>query len=195
MNSPLTTLVTGGAGFIGSNFVRHLLRCDPSRRVVVLDALTYAGHRRTLADVQDNPRFAFVHGDITDVETVRAVFSDGPFGDGVDEVVRSYDTTVLTTAAGDTNLAGVADLRTADIDGDGRLDVIGWDPEVRVLLALRNAGSTLAPPVGLHTDRDLTAVAGLADMTGDGVPELVFVDVDGRTVHSAATEPATGAAW
>lgn len=88
MNSPSTTLVTGGAGFIGSNFVRHLLRCDPSRRVVVLDALTYAGHRRTLADVQDNPRFAFVHGDITDVETVRAVFSDGPFGGGVDEVVH-----------------------------------------------------------------------------------------------------------
>lgn len=116
-------------------------------------------------------------------------------GDGIDEVVRSYDTTVLTSATGDTILAGVGDLRTADIDGDGRLDVLGWDAEAGILLAWRNAGTTLAPPVGLHTDRELAAVAGLADMTGDGVPELVYVDVDGRAVHSAETVPAAGASW
>jgi len=116
-------------------------------------------------------------------------------GDGVDEVVRSYDTTVLTSATGDTSLAGVGDLRVADIDGDGRPDVIGWDADAGMLLAWRNAGTTLAPPVGLHTDRALVAVAGLADMTGDGVPELVFVDIDGRSVHSSATTAAAGAAW
>ncbi len=88
MTSPTTTLVTGGAGFIGSNFVRHLLSSDPTRRVVVLDALTYAGHRATLADVWDNPRFAFVRGDITDGAVVRAVFREGPHGGGVDEVVH-----------------------------------------------------------------------------------------------------------
>jgi len=116
-------------------------------------------------------------------------------GDGIDEVMRSYDTTVLTSTSGDTSLAGVGDLRSVDIDGDGRLDVIGWDTEAGMLLAWRNAGTTLAPPVGLHTDRDLVAVAGLADMTGDGVPEMVFVDIDGRTVHSEATIAAAGAAW
>lgn len=83
-----TTLVTGGAGFIGSNFVRHLLRHDPHRRVVVLDALTYAGHRASLADVSGDPRFAFVHGDITDGPAVEALFSAGPFGEGIDEVVH-----------------------------------------------------------------------------------------------------------
>jgi len=87
--SPLTTtLVTGGAGFIGSNFVRHLLKHDPLRRVVVLDALTYAGNRVTLADVADHPRFAFVHGDITDGPLVDGVFVAGPFGEGIDEVVH-----------------------------------------------------------------------------------------------------------
>ena len=62
-------LVTGGAGFIGSNYVHHLLaHTDDS--VTVLDALTYAGCRRTLADLDDDPRFTFVHGDICDRETV-----------------------------------------------------------------------------------------------------------------------------
>jgi len=83
-----TTLVTGGAGFIGSNFVRHLLEHDPMRRVVVLDALTYAGNLVTLADVADNPRYAFVHGDITDGALVAELFATGPFGDGIDEVVH-----------------------------------------------------------------------------------------------------------
>ena len=62
-------LVTGGAGFIGSNYVHHLLaHTDDS--VTVLDALTYAGCRRTLEDLDDDPRFTFVHGDICDRETV-----------------------------------------------------------------------------------------------------------------------------
>ena len=88
MTATTTTLVTGGAGFIGSNFVRHLLQHDPTRRVVVLDALTYAGHRATLADVDGDDRFAFVHGDITDRTAVEAVFREGPFGAGIDEVVH-----------------------------------------------------------------------------------------------------------
>jgi dTDP-glucose 4,6-dehydratase len=57
-------LVTGGAGFIGVNFVNYWLACHTMDRVVVLDALTYAGNRKSLADVQDNPLFRFVHGDI-----------------------------------------------------------------------------------------------------------------------------------
>ncbi len=59
-------LVTGGAGFIGSNFVRHALGRHPDWRVTTLDKLTYAGRRENLHDVMDHPRHTFVHGDILD---------------------------------------------------------------------------------------------------------------------------------
>jgi dTDP-glucose 4,6-dehydratase len=59
-------LVTGGAGFIGSNFVRYALERHPDWRVTTLDKLTYAGRRENLHDVIDHPRHAFVHGDIAD---------------------------------------------------------------------------------------------------------------------------------
>jgi dTDP-glucose 4,6-dehydratase len=59
-------LVTGGAGFIGSNFVRFALRSHPEWRVTTLDKLTYAGRRENLHDVMDDPRHTFVHGDIAD---------------------------------------------------------------------------------------------------------------------------------
>lgn len=57
-------LVTGGAGFIGSHFVRRILRRDDVSRVTVLDALTYAGHTGNLGEAFLDPRLAFVHGDI-----------------------------------------------------------------------------------------------------------------------------------
>src|SRR5919109_4782189 len=59
-------LVTGGAGFIGSNFVRCALESHPDWRVTTLDKLTYAGRRENLHDVMDDPRHTFVHGDILD---------------------------------------------------------------------------------------------------------------------------------
>lgn len=68
-------LVTGGAGFIGSNFVRYLLAERPDAEVVNLDALTYAGHRGSLADVERSPRHRFVHGDICDAAVVREVMA------------------------------------------------------------------------------------------------------------------------
>ncbi|QDU20542.1 dTDP-glucose 4,6-dehydratase [Urbifossiella limnaea] len=72
-----TLLVTGGCGFIGSNFVRHLLATDAAVTVVNLDALTYAGNLANLADVEKNPRYTFVKGDVTDRDTVRAVMGKG----------------------------------------------------------------------------------------------------------------------
>src|SRR5437879_4339572 len=63
-------LVTGGAGFIGSAFVRRVLLRDPERSVVVLDKLTYAGNRANLAPVEDAPGFRFVEGDIADPDIV-----------------------------------------------------------------------------------------------------------------------------
>jgi dTDP-glucose 4,6-dehydratase len=63
-------LVTGGAGFIGSNFARYMLNKYPDYRVVVYDKLTYAGNPDNLADIDREPRFTFVRGDICDAEQV-----------------------------------------------------------------------------------------------------------------------------
>ena len=64
-------LVTGGSGFIGSNFIRHVLAAHPDDRVVNLDKLTYAGNPANLADLEHDPRYAFVQGDVCDGKVVR----------------------------------------------------------------------------------------------------------------------------
>ena len=66
-----TILVTGGAGFIGSCFVRHELKKHPDYKIVNLDALTYCGNLENLKDVEDNPNYRFVHGNICDRTLVR----------------------------------------------------------------------------------------------------------------------------
>jgi len=75
-------LVTGGAGFIGCNFVRHVLAEREDLRVRVLDKFTYAGNLENLAEVSDDPRFEFVEGDICDLEAVRAALA------GIDSIVH-----------------------------------------------------------------------------------------------------------
>ena len=69
-------LVTGGAGFIGSCFVRHILTKHPDYQVINLDALTYAGNIENLNDVKDNPNYKFVHGNICDKRLVRDLISE-----------------------------------------------------------------------------------------------------------------------
>lgn len=69
-------LVTGGAGFIGSNFVTYLLNSDPEVTVVNYDLLTYAGNLENLWEVEKNPRYHFLRGDVRDAETVDRVFSE-----------------------------------------------------------------------------------------------------------------------
>jgi dTDP-glucose 4,6-dehydratase len=75
-------LVTGGAGFIGSNFIRWVLGAHPDDSIVNLDKLTYAGNLTSLADVERDPRYRFVQGDICDGAVVRDVLH------GVDAVVN-----------------------------------------------------------------------------------------------------------
>jgi dTDP-glucose 4,6-dehydratase len=75
-------LVAGGAGFIGSNFIRHVLRAHPDDSVVNFDKLTYAGNLQNLADLAGDPRYTFVHGDICDAKAVRGALP------GVDAVVN-----------------------------------------------------------------------------------------------------------
>ncbi len=72
---PKNIIVTGGAGFIGSNFVHWVVDNQPDVHVVVLDALTYAGNRENLAGIPDD-RMEFVHGDICDAELVDRLFAD-----------------------------------------------------------------------------------------------------------------------
>ncbi len=66
-----TMLVTGGAGFIGSCFIRHILKKYPDYKVINLDALTYCGNLENLDDIKENPNYEFVHGNICDKNLVR----------------------------------------------------------------------------------------------------------------------------
>lgn len=70
-----TVLVTGGAGFIGSNFVPYFLKAHPEITLVNLDKMTYAADEANLAEVRDNPRYVFIKGDITDKELVEKIFA------------------------------------------------------------------------------------------------------------------------
>jgi dTDP-glucose 4,6-dehydratase len=70
-------LVTGGAGFIGSAFVRHVLAHDADAQIVTLDKLTYAGNLENLEPVSGNPRHSFVKGDICDASTVASILEGG----------------------------------------------------------------------------------------------------------------------
>lgn len=68
-------LITGGAGFIGSNFVKYMLSTYPDYRIINIDALTYAGNLRNLADIEDLPNYFFIKADIRDREAIDRVFS------------------------------------------------------------------------------------------------------------------------
>lgn len=71
-----TLLVTGGAGFIGSCFVRHELKKHPDYKIINLDALTYCGNIENLNDVKDNPNYTFVHGNICDRKLVKELVAE-----------------------------------------------------------------------------------------------------------------------
>lgn len=73
----LKLLITGGAGFIGSNFVHYMLREHPSYRLINVDLLTYAGNPDNLAGLENEPRYRFVKADIADRSALEQVFEDG----------------------------------------------------------------------------------------------------------------------
>src|SRR5579859_2675441 len=75
-------LVTGGAGFIGSNFILYWMKNHLQDKIVNLDKLTYAGNLENLKEVEHNPNYSFVHGDITNPQDVQKAIS------GVDTIVH-----------------------------------------------------------------------------------------------------------
>jgi dTDP-glucose 4,6-dehydratase len=107
-------LVTGGAGFIGSNFIHYVLRVHPDDSVVNLDKLTYAGNLKNLADVADDPRYRFVKGDICDAAVVEEALGAGVdgSGDAVDAIVNFAAETHV-----DRSISGPEDFIRTDVLG------------------------------------------------------------------------------
>lgn len=105
-------LITGGAGFIGSNFAHYYLENHPDDHVVVLDKLTYAGNRDNLSELESNPRFNFVHGDIADKKFINQFFEDEHFDTvvnfaaetHVDRSIEEPSIFVMTNIVGTQNL-------------------------------------------------------------------------------------------
>ncbi len=111
-------LVTGGAGFIGSCFVRHILNKYKDYKVINLDALTYAGNIENLDDIKDNPNYKFVHGNICDKKLVRELINE------VDAVINfAAESHVDRSITGpeifiETNVQGTLNLLQASKEAD-----------------------------------------------------------------------------
>lgn len=108
-------LVTGGAGFIGANFVLYWLEKNPNDRVVVLDALTYAGNRASLESVENNDNFEFIHGDICDTKLVENLLREKQLNTIVHFAAESHVDRSITgpDAFIETNILGTYSLLKA----------------------------------------------------------------------------------
>jgi dTDP-glucose 4,6-dehydratase len=108
-------LVTGGAGFIGSNFVRYALGVDDAVRVTNLDALTYAGNLASLVDVADDPRYRFVHGDVCDAALVDELVAGVGSGHGAVDAVVHF----AAESHVDRSIDGPAEFLRTNVTGAG----------------------------------------------------------------------------
>ena len=158
--------VTGGAGFIGSNYVRHLLSSDPDAEVTNYDKLTYAGNRANVADLEADPRYRFVHGDVCDQRLLAEALP------GHDVVVNfaaesHVDRSIATPLeAVRTNTLGVATLcEAARRVGVGRFLQVGTDEEY----------GTIAEGSHRETDRLEPSSAYSAGKAGGSLVALAYV--------------------
>jgi dTDP-glucose 4,6-dehydratase len=158
--------VTGGAGFIGSNYVRHLLSSDPDAEVTNYDKLTYAGNRANVADLEADPRYRFVHGDVCNQRLLAEALP------GHDVVVNfaaesHVDRSIATPLeAVRTNALGVATLcEAARRAGVGRFLQVGTDEEY----------GTIAEGSHRETDRLEPSSAYSAGKAGGSLVALAYV--------------------
>ena len=107
-----SVLVTGGAGFIGSNFIPYFLENNPTTKVVNLDKLTYAGELSNLKEVENNPNYSFVKGDICDRSLVQSLFDKYQFDGVIHFAAESHvDNSINNPSAFvDTNISGTFNL-------------------------------------------------------------------------------------
>jgi len=121
-------LVTGGAGFIGSNFIHYILEKYPEEKIINLDVLTYAGNLENLKSVENNPNYEFVHGDITDKKLVKELVGQVDLiihfaaESHVDRSIEDSDVFVRTNINGTLNL-----LESARDNGGVRFHHISTD--------------------------------------------------------------------
>jgi dTDP-glucose 4,6-dehydratase len=85
-----TILVTGGAGFIGSNFVKQMLKKHPEYKIINIDALTYAGNLENLKDIDANPNYEFIRADIRDREKIEEIFKNNEISSVVNFAAESH---------------------------------------------------------------------------------------------------------
>lgn len=115
MSELRSMLVTGGAGFIGSNFIRYVLETEPDVHITNLDLLTYAGNLRNNDDVAGNARYEFIRGDIADPSQLATVFRQGRFEAVINFAAETHvDRSILDSAPFvRTNVAGTQALMDA----------------------------------------------------------------------------------
>ena len=108
-------LITGGCGFIGSNFIRHTLQHDPDYRLINLDKLTYAGNPGNLTGVENNPRYRFVKGDICDNDLIGNIFAEEQIDTVIHFAAESHVDRSITGPAEfvQTNIMGTFNLLEA----------------------------------------------------------------------------------
>ncbi|NBD17861.1 MAG: dTDP-glucose 4,6-dehydratase [Cyanobacteria bacterium] len=135
VDSPRRLLVTGGAGFIGSNFVHYWLSHYPNDTVLVLDALTYAGNRNNLNDIQSHPNFYFVQGEISDRALVDTLLQDYQINtiahfaaeSHVDRSILAPDRFIQTNVIGTFTLLEAFRHYYPQIEGTGRFLHVSTD--------------------------------------------------------------------
>lgn len=162
----MNILVTGGAGFIGANFVYYELKNHPEDRIVCLDALTYAGNLETLEEALKNPNFRFVKADISDREAVFKLFEEESFNIVVNfaaesHVDRSIENPELFLQ---TNIMGTQVLMEASRKfGVGRYHQVSTD-EVYGDLPLERPDLFFTEETPIHTSSPYSASKASADL-------------------------------
>ena len=159
-------LVTGGAGFIGGNFVHYQLKHHPEDQIICLDALTYAGNMETLKDAVSNPNFSFVQGSIADRDAVYALFER----EMLDVVVNFAAESHVDRSIEDpglflqTNITGTGVLLDACRKyGVGRFHQVSTD-EVYGDLPLERTDLFFTEETPLHTSSPYSASKASADL-------------------------------